>query len=342
MRPRKIIFGAFVAVMTASTAWAVQWIDIGTNSAFRPELQSGLTFCIDKYSVKTDNLGWTSYTYKLCNEPREIFEGSVQCAQDFSVDQVPVRQRTLVANGKSTPDQPWKTNLTYMSSIAGKLAKFACGSQDKPKAANEPAPKSGAMAAEVLAHLEATKNYGALSALYKRKVAANSDWLQSAEGRAVDAQLKNWRSDAAATVIVDDKEGRILRYSVGGVIVRDTGIAAADLERSPAYRQTIAEAIAQNIMTSPLDPKVRAALASVPNESEASSAAWGCYAKSSNGAWYTDWGHPTRDAAMKVALAHCPGCSISSCKNNVKTQADAAAAFRTPLHGTICNGGAKC
>jgi len=106
------------------------------------------------------------------------------------------------------------------------------------------------MAAEVLAHLEEIKAYRELSALYNRKVTADSNWLQSAEGRAVDAQLKNWRSDAAATVIVDDKEGRILRYSIGGVIVRDSGIAAADLESSPAYRQTIAEAIAQNIMTS--------------------------------------------------------------------------------------------
>ena len=265
MRSLKMIFGAFVAVVTASAAGAEQWIDIGTNSAFRPELQAGLTFCIDKDSVKTDDLGWTSYVFKLCNEAREIFEASVQCAQDLSVDQVPIRQRTLVANGKSTPDKPWKTDLTYMSSIGGTLAKFACAHQDKPKAASKSAPKSGTMAAEVLARLEATKDFGALSALYNKKVAADLHWLQSAEGRAVDAQLKNWRGDAAATAIVDDKQGRILRYSIGGVIVRDTGIAAADLERSPAYRQTIAEAIAQNIVTSPLDPKVRAALASFRN-----------------------------------------------------------------------------
>src|SRR5262249_58357119 len=85
-----------------------------------------------------------------------------------------------------------------------------------PKAPNESAPKSGTMAADVLAHLEATKDYRQLSALYNRKTAANLDWLRSAEGRAVDAQLKNWRRDAGATGIVDAKEGRILRYSVGG------------------------------------------------------------------------------------------------------------------------------
>lgn len=133
--------------------------------------------------------------------------------------------------------------------------------QDKPKAVNEPVPKPGTMAADVLARLEATKDYGKLSALYVRKVAANQDWLQSAEGRALDAQLRSWRRDAAATTIVDGKKGRVLQYSVGGVAVTDEGIAAADLDKSPAYRHTIAEAIAQNIVTSPLDPKVQAALA---------------------------------------------------------------------------------
>jgi hypothetical protein len=141
--------------------------------------------------------------------------------------------------------------------------------------ANESAPKSWTMAAEVLARLEATKNYRELSALYNSKVAADTNWLQSAEGRAVDAQLKTWRRDAAATAIADDKDGRTLRYSVGGVVVRDAGVAAADLEKSPAYRRTIAEAIAQNILTSPLDPNVRAALAAFRNPSEAPSAAAG-------------------------------------------------------------------
>lgn len=259
MRGRKIIVGAFVAAATASAVRAEQWIDIGTNSAIRPELQSGFSFCIDKDSVKTDDLGWTSYTFKLCNEPREIFEASVQCAQNLSADRVPIRQRTLVANGKSTPDQPWKTDLTYTSSVSGKLAKFACSQPHRAAAA--PAPKPGTMAAEVLAHLEATKGYRELSALYNKKVAADSHWPQSAEGRAVDAQLKNWRRDAGATVIVDGKEGRFLRYSVGGVTVTDAGVAVADLEKSLPYKRTIAEAIAQNILTSPVDPKVQAALA---------------------------------------------------------------------------------
>ncbi len=163
---------------------------------------------------------------------------------------------------------------SWTAEIKAELAQYKISApQDKPKAANELAPKSWTMAAEVLARLEAIKDYRELSALYDRRVAADLNWLQSAEGRAVDAQLKDWRRDAAATAIVDDKEGRILRYSVGGVIVRDSGVAAADLEKSPAYRRTIAEAIAQNIMTSPLDPKVQAALAAFRNEPGASSAA---------------------------------------------------------------------
>jgi tetratricopeptide (TPR) repeat protein len=127
------------------------------------------------------------------------------------------------------------------------------------------------MAAEVLARLETTEDYRKLSELYNRKVAAGSNWLQSAEGLAVDAQLKNWRNDAAATAIVDAKEGRILRYSIGGVIVTDAGIAEADLEKNPAYRRTMSEAIAQNILTSPRDPKVQTALATAGSAHAAAS-----------------------------------------------------------------------
>ena len=139
----------------------------------------------------------------------------------------------------------------WSDEIKAKLEQYKISvPQDKPKTANESAPKPWTMAAEVLAHLEAIKDYRELSELYAGKVAADVNWLQSAEGRLVDTQLKNWRSDAAAAVIVDDKDGRILRYSVGGVIVKDQGIAVADLEKSIAYRQMIAEAIAQNIITS--------------------------------------------------------------------------------------------
>jgi hypothetical protein len=50
------------------------------------------------------------------------------------------------------------------------------------------------------------------------------------------AQLKRWRRDAAATVIVHAKEGRVLRYSVGRAVVTDAGVAVADLEKSVPYR----------------------------------------------------------------------------------------------------------
>ena len=126
MRNFPIVMSALVATMLASAAQAERWIDMGTNKAVRPELQTGFSFCVDADSVKTDKEGWTSYTWKLCNEPREIFASAVQCAQDFSVAQVPIRGKTLVANGKPKPDQPWKTTMTYVSSMGGKFAKWVC------------------------------------------------------------------------------------------------------------------------------------------------------------------------------------------------------------------------
>ena len=134
-------------------------------------------------------------------------------------------------------------------------------------AANEAPPQPWSMAALVFAHLEATRDYKDLSALYKKWVAADANWARSGEGRAVDAQLENWRRDAAAPVIVEAKGVRVLRYSVGGRIVTDEGIRAADLEKSPAYRETMADGIARKIITSPRDPRAMVALAMFRNGS---------------------------------------------------------------------------
>jgi hypothetical protein len=143
---------------------------------------------------------------------------------------------------------------------AGALSPAPVTAQTRqPAAADEAALKSWTMAALVLAHLEATKDYRDLSALYE-KIAANPNWARSAQGRAVDAQLRKWRSDAAAAVIVEAKGGRVLRYSIGGTIITDEDIRAADLEKSPAYRETMADAIAHKILTSPRDPKAMVAL----------------------------------------------------------------------------------
>jgi hypothetical protein len=126
MRNFPIVMSALVATIFASTAQAERWIDMGTNKAIRPELQAGFSFCVDADSVKTDKEGWTSYKWKLCSDKNTIFEGAVQCAQDFSVDQVPIRGKTLIDNGKPKPNEPWKTTMTYVSSMSGKFAKWVC------------------------------------------------------------------------------------------------------------------------------------------------------------------------------------------------------------------------
>jgi hypothetical protein len=105
--------------MPVAAARAENWIDMGTNAAVRPELAAGFAFCVDTDSMKTDKQGWTSYTWKMCREPKEVFEDAVQCAQDFSAEQVPMREKALVANGKPKPGQPWATKLTYVSSMSG-------------------------------------------------------------------------------------------------------------------------------------------------------------------------------------------------------------------------------
>jgi tetratricopeptide (TPR) repeat protein len=138
--------------------------------------------------------------------------------------------------------------------------------QDNPKVAEKATWKTDEMAVVVLAHLERVKDYQELSALYAKRSTADVNWLRGDEGQAIDAQLKSWRKDAAAVSIIHGKIGRELQYSIGGMVVTDAGIAVADLEKSSAYRETIAEAIAQNIMTSPLDAKVMAALAAFRNE----------------------------------------------------------------------------
>ena len=261
-----LVAAAPPAPATAQTQQQIDWCS-GKGGATSDLVFGECTVVIQSGRFTGRNLAIAFYNRGPAYDATKDYDQAI-AEYDQAVRLDPVENlKTLAAH---TEQKIWTDE------IKAKLAQYKISApQDKAKVANESAPKSWTMAAEVLARLEATKDYRELSALYNRKVAADLNWLQSAEGRPVDAQLKNWRSDAAATVIVDDKEGRILRYSVGGVIVRDPGIAAADLEKSPAYRRTIAEAIAQNIMTSPLDPKVRAALATFRNEPEASSAAAG-------------------------------------------------------------------
>lgn len=113
-------------VISASPVRAERWVNVGAPAAVRQELRAGFAFCVDLDSVKTNAQGWTSYHYKLCNDTRDIFDGAVKCKQDFSADQIPIRTRMFVTSGKPSPNQPWKTVPTYVSSMAGKIARFVC------------------------------------------------------------------------------------------------------------------------------------------------------------------------------------------------------------------------
>jgi hypothetical protein len=114
------------ALMPSSSAQAEQWFDIGANAAVRPELASGFSACVDLDSVKPAAKGWTSYHWKLCSDEQDLFQSEVRCGGDFTAEQIPIRQRTITANGKPTPHAPWKTTDTYASSQAGKMAALVC------------------------------------------------------------------------------------------------------------------------------------------------------------------------------------------------------------------------
>lgn len=122
-----------------------------------------------------------------------------------------------------------------------------------------PAEKRATMADEVLQHLTALADYRELQALFDEN-ATQHGWTTSDEGTAISQRLAMLRSDAVATTVVKGPDGILFQYCIGGQKVTDSGIAVHDLERSKAYRSTIAEAIAQNIVTTPPDAKVQSAL----------------------------------------------------------------------------------
>ena len=122
-----------------------------------------------------------------------------------------------------------------------------------------PLEEQSEMAREVLGHLTALPDYEDLQALYDEKQ-TEAGWGAGDEGTAVTRRLELYLSDASKTMVVTTGSERALQYCINGFKVLDDGIAVSDLESSPAYRSTIAEAIAQNILTSPVDPKVQAAL----------------------------------------------------------------------------------
>ncbi len=124
MRKALILVGPLVmaATLFASPVQAERWTKAGENSA----VGSDFDFCVDLDSVTTGADGWTSFRNRMCGEPREVFESAIQCDQDFSAKQVPMRTRVVVANGQPKPDQPWKTSQTYVNSMSGQMARMVC------------------------------------------------------------------------------------------------------------------------------------------------------------------------------------------------------------------------
>ncbi len=161
------------------------------------------------------------------------------------------RQNTEAqAELKRLPTSPVKT--------AGKSGDHAEHGLKRIDAA-APASKRATMADEVLQHLTALADYRDIQTIYDEN-ATQHGWTASDEGTAISQRLAMLRSDAVATTVVKGPDGSLFQYCIGGQKVTDLGIAVADLERSKAYRSTIAEAIAQNIVTTPSDAKVQSAL----------------------------------------------------------------------------------
>jgi hypothetical protein len=128
-------------LLFSSAARAERWFDMGTNTAVRPEFASTFAACVDLDSVKTAATGWTSYHWKLCTDTQDLFEAQVQCGGDFTAEQIPIRQRTITANNKLTPQAPWKTTDTYLSSMAGKMAALACQTSSAKPPPSQATPK---------------------------------------------------------------------------------------------------------------------------------------------------------------------------------------------------------
>jgi hypothetical protein len=117
------------------------------------------------------------------------------------------------------------------------------------------------MADEVLQHLVKINEYRDLEAAdAEMKEQVQVGWAASDEATVLEQRLNLFREDAGATTIIETPDGRELQYSTRGQRVVDPGISVADLEKSRPYRSTIAEAIAQNIITAPLDAKTEVAL----------------------------------------------------------------------------------
>jgi hypothetical protein len=133
----------------------------------------------------------------------------------------------------------------------------AKGAEAKPDPKD---PAKGSIAADVLAKLQATKEFSQLSSLYDNSSKADAKWLDSEQGKAVAAQLQSMKTDAASAKVVKTAAGSGLEYTIGGQKLTDTGIRVADLATDHEYHDFIASVVATNITT---DAKLKVLLATL-------------------------------------------------------------------------------
>ena len=132
---------------------------------------------------------------------------------------------------KLDPKLTWAQDRLSHLSVSRPSSKTA---PPAPRAvAKASVPRMDGFAAEVLAMVEATRGYKILSSYDGKKKKSDPAWPSSAQGRAVNAYLVAFRSDAAAARIVDTAKARYLEFSVGGKKIIDKEICAGRPEIRP-------------------------------------------------------------------------------------------------------------
>jgi hypothetical protein len=203
------------------------------------EYEAALKFLTDPNIAKGDD-----------DSPRD---GAALSKLDFGL-------RNLIALRAAAVDQAFASAKSRLSgrSVSEALAAAKVAEKNDPRLPANQSSKD--LAAAVTRHLAGVQDYAALSKLYD-DTAAKGD---TPERVLLANQLKSMRDDASKAVadktVADD--GHAVKYAIGGKLT-DAGIKVADLDKSKAYRETIAEAIAQNIATNPLSAEVQAAVAAL-------------------------------------------------------------------------------
>lgn len=181
----------------------------------------------------------------------------------------PLPEETVTAAPELTPpaetspasETPTTTETTPMENTAPAADTPAPGDASKPNDPSSPttppvaetpenAP-SETLAGEVLAKMRSLPEYVSVSTLYAEKSQADPNWPATDEGKAVGQYLQTMRSDAQAVSLQSGSDDKAtVAYAVGGNAL-STEVRAGDLANNPVYRQSLVDALAQNIVRAP-------------------------------------------------------------------------------------------